>query len=302
MDLNKEIKLSDLFRRKAKTPGEDGAAAPEEEKPKKERRALFSRAPREKAEKAPKPPKQPKEPRRSRREKAKGPAVEERPAVEIPQIPLMRAFNLLPKEGMGEQKTMSAGFARVALALLALLVVAALGAGYMLMSSRAKEKQGQVDDLRAQLAEVTAAVPEQLAEGAGTAVLAGESQARAAALGDALASRVAWDRTLREFALVVPDDVWLATLTTSTGVGEDGSPTGQASFTITGFAESHASVALLLSRLSVLPEFASVQLQSSARGQSTTGEGSEEAPAQQGPASYSFTIVATLVPGGVTSS
>ena len=63
MDLNKEIKLGDLFRRRAKTPGDEVAAAPEQEKPKKERRALFSRPPREKREKAPKQPKAEKKPK-----------------------------------------------------------------------------------------------------------------------------------------------------------------------------------------------------------------------------------------------
>src|SRR3954462_9106526 len=43
--------------------------------------------------------------------------------------------------------------------------------------------------------------------------LAGEESARVSALSTALGSRVAWDRVSREFSLVLPDDVWLTTLT-----------------------------------------------------------------------------------------
>jgi Tfp pilus assembly protein PilN len=213
----------------------------------------------------------------------------------------MRAFNLMPREGENEQKAASAGIARIALALLGILVVAGLAGGYMLMGGRVGEKQSRADDLRAQLAEVTAQAPNQGDGGATTAALAGQGQARTAALADALSSRVAWDRILREFALVVPEGVWLTTLSSGTGAAADGAAAAPASFTIAGAAESHESVALLLSRLSVLPEFASVQLQSSARGGGEEGAEGEGAAPESGPTTYSFSIVATLTPGGVVT-
>lgn len=154
MDMNKEIKLSDIFRRRAKTPGDEGAAAPEEEKPKKERRALFSRVPSEKKEKAPKTPKAPKQPKEPRGRRAKAPAVEERPAVELPQIPLMRAFNLMPGDEARERKSGRAGLPQIAVALLGVLVFAGLGGGYLFTSAGVTSKQSELDDLRAQLAEL----------------------------------------------------------------------------------------------------------------------------------------------------
>jgi Tfp pilus assembly protein PilN len=213
----------------------------------------------------------------------------------------MRAFDLLPKESEREQTSMSPGVVRIALALVGLLVIVGLGAGYMLMSGRAKEKQARVDDLRAQLAEVTSQSADEAQDGATTAALTGEGLARTAALAEALSTRVAWDRILREFALVVPDDVWLVTLSTDAGASPQGAPLGQASFSISGYATSHASVAMLISRLSVLPEFASVQLQSSARTGSDANPAEGGTP-QQGPPSYNFTIAATLVPGGVVTA
>ena len=42
--------------------------------------------------------------------------------------------------------------------------------------------------------------------------LAADKQARVTALSAALTRRVAWDRVFRELSLVLPDDVWLVTV------------------------------------------------------------------------------------------
>ena len=294
MDLNKEIKLSDLFRRRKGSAAED---APKEESPPKEPKARksfsFSVGSKEpKAAKEPKPPKAPKE--KTRAKSAPPP----------PAVPLMRAFDLMPKESEREKGKSAASpqLVKVGVALLAILVLAGLAGTYMMMDAGVKEKQSQADDLRAQLAEVTAqAAPD---AGQGAATLAGESQARTAALSEALSARVAWDRILREFSLVLPDDVWLTTLSSTSGTATttpaaDPSSVGAGTFTINGFARSQADVALLLSRLSVVPEFSDVQLTSSSRGGST-GEGGTATAAD--PNEFSFAIVATIAPEGVPSS
>ena len=96
MDLKKEIKLSDLFRRKPKDSAEPEVSAPPEEKPKKERSFFTLRRKKDDtdgaapAEAEAKPPKEPKE-RRRRKEKAKA-------VPPLPAVPIMRAFNLLPRE------------------------------------------------------------------------------------------------------------------------------------------------------------------------------------------------------------
>ena len=299
MDLNKEIKLSDLFRRRAKTSGDEGAAAPEEEKPKKERRALFSRPPREKKEKAPKTPKAPKQPKEPRGRRGKAPAVEERPAVELPQIPLMRAFNLMPGDDVREKKSSRAGLPEIAVALLGVLVLAGLGGGYLFTSAGVTSKQSELDDLRAQLAELE--VP---AEKPGEAAVDGEAvlegQARTTALATALASRIAWDRVLREVSLVVPDSVWLTQLTAATPNAAPGGAAAVApaiaagsspnTLTATGYATNQESVAVLLARLESIPELTSVQLLSSTRVDGDTG------------LVYQFSIQAGVDPLGAPAS
>ena len=126
----------------------------------------------------------------------------------------MRAFDLMPKESEREKSSASPAFLKVVLALVAILVLAGLAGAFMMMDARAKERQAVADDLRAQLAEIEAQATEDA--GPNTATLTAEGQARTAALSEALAARVAWDRILREFSLVLPEDVWLTTLASST--------------------------------------------------------------------------------------
>ena len=103
--------------------------------------------------------------------------------------------------------------------------------------------------------------------------LVADKQARVTALNAALARRIAWDRVLREFALVLPD-VWLLNLsahaptsasataaTAETSSTSSGSlAIGQLGFTIDGYTYSHDAVARLLTRLSVIPDLEQVQL------------------------------------------
>ncbi|MGH3030463.1 MAG: PilN domain-containing protein [Gaiellaceae bacterium] len=278
MDLNKEIKLGDLFRRKAKDAGE----APEQPKPPKEpRRALFARK-----EKAPKR-KEPKAPKKA----APQPP---RAAPAPPAIPLMRAFNLLPREEAAE-RSVRLGLAQVLVALLGLLVVAGLGTGYLFMGARVADKQAQVDDLRARVADLD--VPSEAPAEAPDPSLATEGEARTAALAGALTGRVAWDRVLREVTLVVPEDVWLTSVTAQTpgaaaAGGAPAQPTDPAAaagnaMTIVGTAESQEAVARFLARLGVVPELVSVQLQTSAAEIQESGA-----------RFFTFTVVATVDPAG----
>lgn len=274
IDLQKEIKLSDLFRKRAASPPAEPEPKSETNggpEPEKKGGGLFARK-----------PKEPREPKAKRAAKA-GPA--------LPATPLMRAFDLLPRDEVREKKKGGLGLAQVLVALVGLLVFAGLAGGYLLMSARVGDKQSQVDDLRAQLS--AQQVPSQPDPQTGAAPsLAGESQPRTAALADALSTRIAWDRILREFSLVLPSGVSLTTLTAgappagSTTTPPPSGSTSGSSFTIGGFARSQEGVALLLSRLEVIPEFSSVQLQSS--------DGSEGA-------GFVFTIAATLAQAGATS-
>jgi Tfp pilus assembly protein PilN len=295
MDLNKEIKLSDLFRRGAKSSDDGAAQAPEKEKPTKERRSLFSRPPREKKEKAPKEPKPPKAPRRRR---ANAPDVDERPAVELPQIPLMRAFNLMPGDEPREKKGSRAALPQIGVALLGVLVFAGLAGGYLFTSAGVTSKQSELDDLRAQLAELEVPAKKPVV-GAVGAEAAAEGQARTTALSSALASRIAWDRLLREISLVLPEGVWLKQLSATTPAASAGGAsapgasiglTAPNSLAAVGFALDQESVAVTLARFESIPELTVVQLQSSTRTESPEGR------------VYEFSIIAGVDPLGAPTS
>jgi Tfp pilus assembly protein PilN len=196
-----------------------------------------------------------------------------------PDLPLMRAFNLLPSETGGRARPQSAAVARLVLSMGGLLVVALLAWAYLWTSADLGEKRAAYDGVRTELAalDVTADAPAARGEQA----LLEERQARTAALASALGGRVAWDRLLREVSLVLPDDVWLTSLSARAsqaaasegadaggeGSADAGSPTGSAAqlFVIEGYARSQPGVARLLARLSVVPSLRAVQLLSSSR-------------------------------------
>jgi Tfp pilus assembly protein PilN len=128
-------------------------------------------------------------------------------------------------------------------------------------------------------------------------MLVGQQKQRFDALASALSRRVAWDRVLRELAIVLPDDVWLTSLNAkspaspasaapATPTAPGAAPTG---FVINGYTYSQNGVARLLSRLSVLPDLHNVQLQTS----SLSKVGAQQI--------VQFTILADVVPPGAPS-
>jgi Tfp pilus assembly protein PilN len=255
MDLKKEIKLSDLFKRGSNaSEGSNGGDPAKPEKQKKE--------------------KPPKEPRRRKEPKVKQSEVSAfaKEALPVPDVPLMRAFNLLPREETRATATKEAQspLPHILTALAGVLVFASLAAFYLMAGADVTKKTGQAEDLRAELAGYQ--VPKQQPVKDKSAALAQERTSRTTTLGSALAGRLAWDRVLRELALVIPADVNLASIQASapgsaSGVAPspaDGSvPTN---FTLVGSTDSQASVAEFLSRLSVIPELTSVGLKSAAKG------------------------------------
>jgi Tfp pilus assembly protein PilN len=274
VDLHKEIKLSDLFKRGSKNgDGESNGSEP-------------------KFAKEAKPPKEPK-PRKERKRKkepkqATGAALAAHEAPPPANVPLMRAFNLLPRE---EARAVTEGASSplpyVLVALSGVLVFAALAAFYLMAGTDVTKKKGQVEDLRAELAAYQAqqkgpSVDDKSAE------LANERVGRTAALSSALTKRLAWDRVLREIALVVPTSVTLGQIQgSSPTVGAattNADGTSVTNLTISGSTASQADVALFMTRLSVIPELSAVQLKEA--GQS---------PAD--PSKVAFTVTATLRSG-----
>lgn len=179
----------------------------------------------------------------------------------------MRAVNLLPKD-TGRSSRKLNPVAVVGLAGTT-VVASALVAAVFMTGGSVSSKQAMLDDLRVELEVIPK--PAVVQEPGATQQLAGEESARLTALSSALTERVAWDRVLRQFALVLPDDVWLTSLNATAPTATPGgaaaptapgvAPTG---FTIAGYTYSHDGVARLLSRLAVIPDLENVQLQRSA--------------------------------------
>jgi type IV pilus assembly PilN-like protein len=245
IDMKKEIKLSDLFKRGEKeTKAEKPPKEPKPPKEKKERRFGRGKAPKEQAA-----------------------ALDPKSGPPVRDIPLMHAFNLLPKEEVrAEKEGRQSAIPHVIVALAGVLVFAALAAFYLSSSASVTKKAGELDDLRGDLAglQVPEQQPQQPSAGSGGANIDSERAARTAALSEALQDRLAWDRILREIALVLPTDVTLDTLDAtapSPGSAATGTTTAVSSFKITGRSISQAGVARLLSRLQVIPELSSVTLE-----------------------------------------
>ena len=199
----------------------------------------------------------------------------------------MRAVNLLPIDvRVGRRRPPAAPLAVAAAGVLAasLLTVAFLSA-----NGRVDEREQELTALEREL-ETTrrAAKPKPAQSG-----LAAEREQRFTALNDAMTKRLAWDRILRELSLVVPDDVWLSSLTAGGAAGTttttpDPAAAAAQTLTFNGFTYTQESVARLLTRLDLAPDLANVKLQKS----SVTEVGSQQI--------YGFTILADLTNGGVT--
>jgi Tfp pilus assembly protein PilN len=179
----------------------------------------------------------------------------------------MRAVNLLPRDH-GQRTIKKESLPALVGGCSGLLVLAVLGAMFMMGSGKIASQQRKLDDLNRQF---QALPPPPTGPTAAQQQLAGEQSARVSALTTALSSRVSWDRVFREFSLVLPEDVWLTSLTAkspispATNASSTGGSTVPSMFMIQGRTYSHDGVARLLSRLQVVADLTNVQLISSTR-------------------------------------
>jgi Tfp pilus assembly protein PilN len=201
----------------------------------------------------------------------------------------MRAVNLLPQnQTRTKRKRKNTPWALVVGLAGTAVASAVIGAAFLQASGAASDKQEELADVSAQLAALPKPKPVQNDD----ATLTTERDERAAAVASAFSYHVSWDRLLRRIALVLPDDVWLTSLVAQAPAapGVDGRTLGEAAapngMTIQGYTYSHAGVARLLSRLTVLPDLTGVTLQVSAL--STIGERQV----------VEFTILANVKAGG----
>src|SRR5919202_3114660 len=185
----------------------------------------------------------------------------------------MRAINLLPRDDKRKSGPKPPN-AILLTGIIGAVVVTALLCGLFLMAhGGVSSKQAELDGLQHELAAIPTPAQGQVAR---SYALAADKQARITALNAALARRVAWDRVLREFAMILPDDVWLqkisgqpptlstsltgptpaATTPSAAGAAASGvaappnaATDGDVMFVVEGYTYSQDGVARLLSRL-----------------------------------------------------
>jgi len=172
----------------------------------------------------------------------------------------MRAVNLLPSNAYAPKQRLPH-----APVVLAATVPALAGAlvylGYSVEHSKVVDRQNTLGTVHAQIAAM-APSPTLVNE---SATVASARVAREGELADALSKRVPWDLSLEQIARVFPKGAWLSTLNAQPPTpATSASTTGAASmFTITGYADTHATVAFILARLQLVPSLTDVALVSS---------------------------------------
>jgi Tfp pilus assembly protein PilN len=181
----------------------------------------------------------------------------------------MKAVNLLPRDDRRQRRAGRGNDPRLIGGVVGtVLVTAILAAWFLTASSGVAKNQERLDAVSSELA----ATPVPQPSAPGSSQLEQEKSARVTALSSALGGRLAWDRLLREISLVLPEDVWLTSLSAQApSAAAAADVTAPAGFSINGKTYSHDGVARLLARLSVVPHLSSVQLQSSTRATSETG-------------------------------
>jgi Tfp pilus assembly protein PilN len=186
----------------------------------------------------------------------------------------MRAVNLLPKDSGQAKSIRNEDPAVVIGSAVGLVVVIALSLGFFVAHSSASSAQAKLSAARIELGKLSLVkrphfkVPKQTRPIIAVPAVTAEETARLQAVSGALSTRIAWDRILREFSLVVPDDVSITTLnltappTVALAPGEAPAavPTG---LVLIGNTYSHDSVARLLERLMLIPDLTDVTLTSS---------------------------------------
>jgi Tfp pilus assembly protein PilN len=211
----------------------------------------------------------------------------------------VRAVNLLPRDAIRERKAFSQENAPVLVAAgLGVVVTGALALGFLHETSSLSAAQRELQAAKQQLVRTPRPV-EVAVKPDPNAALAGQQSARLSAVTTAVGARVAWDRILREFSLVLPDDITLTSLNLKmpdpTAVTVAGGAPAQ-DFVISGTTYSHDSVARLLARLALIPELSQVSLQSDTASP-TGAAGSSGSSSLAGPISFQINAAITLPPG-----
>lgn len=203
----------------------------------------------------------------------------------------MRAVNILPRDAPKKSFEAKRGLAFGAAGGTAFVTVG-LAALMLTAGGTVQERQLALHGLQAELASLPIATDRDVST---DEALLAEKSARIAALSGALAGRIAWDRVLRQVSQVLPEDVWLTSLTTQSAAGATstipGAAAGSPRVVLNGSTYSQSGVARFLTRLAVVPSLANVTLQASTAADAATGSGRV----------VTFTVVADVKPPGAGS-
>jgi len=196
----------------------------------------------------------------------------------------MRAVNLLPKDAQQRGKSLRAEDPAVVVgSAVGCVVFIALIAGFLNVHSKVNAEQSKLTAARIELAQLAKqkrpqpvnANPVKQRPIVPVPAVTAEEQPRLAAITTALSTRIAWDRILREFSLVLPSDVTLKSLSLTSPMSALGAATGGTAgassqgLVIEGTTYSHDAVARLLSRLMLIPDLQNVTLSNSVAAQDT---------------------------------
>jgi Tfp pilus assembly protein PilN len=187
----------------------------------------------------------------------------------------MRAVNLLPKDSGQAKNIRNEDPAVVIGSAVGLVVVIALGLSFFVAHTNASAAQLKLNAARIELGKLSLIkhpvykVPKVTRPIIPIPAVTGQETALMQAVSGALSTRIAWDRILREFSLVVPDDVTITSMSLAApdetpqlpgATPPAATPTG---LVLMGTAYSHDSVARLMTRMMLIPDLTNVTLVSS---------------------------------------
>jgi Tfp pilus assembly protein PilN len=191
----------------------------------------------------------------------------------------MRAVNLLPADAGQRKSFLKEDPAVVVGSALGAVVLIALAAGFLNVHSKVSANNAQLASVRTELAKLSehkTSAPPTLSKPAYVQPIVplpsvlSEQQPRLDALSSAMATRIAWDRILREFSLVLPSDVTLASLslTAPLAVVTPGAAAAH-DLQLSGTTYSYDAVARAISRLMLIPDLTNVTLTGSTASPAT---------------------------------
>jgi len=170
----------------------------------------------------------------------------------------MRAVNLLPGESKAAARRAPQP-AVLAAAIAGLASVVIIGGGNLVQAQRVASAQKALNAAKLQLA-ATPLPPKTPEVTPPPAAVAQQMQPRLAAVSSVIATRVAWDRVLREFSLVLPPGIQVQSLSLTEPAAATQSSVG---FELNGLTYTYDDVARLLSRMALIPDLTGVTLKSS---------------------------------------